>query len=421
MQTSPTTTGLYLSQILDKPLRDAHGERIARIQDLVVRFGSGPHPAVSGLVARQGRRPFFVEWARVAALSSAGARLDTFTLDLQPFVRRDGEALLRRDILDKQLIDVDGRRVVRASDLRLDAIERDYRLVGVDVSVRGLVRRIGPARLTSGIEGRELINWADVESFATDVPMVRLRVPHDGVAKLHPVEIARIMGALTFEQGQEVLAALDDETAAETVPELDPDAAADHLGALDRERAADILDEMDPDDAANLLGELPEEHAEDLLTRMEPDESADVRELLAYDEDTAAGMMTTDFAVLPAGLTAGDALVALRALPEPPDPLYHVYIVPHAGSWQLAGVVSLRDLVFATPEVPVADLLAHDFRTAALDTDPKEVARMMAEYNLPELPVLDEAGDICGVVLIDDAIDTFYPELWHQRLAQGFR
>ncbi len=304
----PIRGPLYLSQVLDRPVLDAQGERIARIQDLVVRFGSGPHPAVSGLVAREGRRRFFMEWARVASLSGEGARLDTFTLDLQPFVRRDGEALLRRDILDKQLIDVDGRRVVRASDLQLSPVEADYRLVGVDVSVQGLLRRLGPAALAHRITGERLIDWADVESFATDVPMVRLRVPHTGVARLHPVEIARIVESLPFDQGQEILAALDDETAADAVQELSPDDAASHLGAFERGRAADILDEMDPDEVADILGDLDEEHAEDLLARMEPDEAADARELLAYDEDTAGGLMTTDFVTLPQALTAGEAL-----------------------------------------------------------------------------------------------------------------
>ena len=194
--------GLYLSQVLDRPVRDAAGVQIARVHDLVIRFGREPHPPISGLIARQGRRKFYLPWSQVAELSPRDARLKTFKVDLRPFERRDGEALLRRDILDKQLIDTEGRRVVRASDLRLSRDGDGYRVVAVDVSVRGLLRRLGPAALTGSIESRRLIDWADVESFATDVPMVRLRVPYQGVAKLHPVEIARIVESLTFRQGQ---------------------------------------------------------------------------------------------------------------------------------------------------------------------------------------------------------------------------
>lgn len=414
-----STSPCYLSQLLGKPILDAAGERIAKVQDLVVRFGSAPHPPVSGVVARQGRRAFYLPWDQVAEATPAGIRLGTFTVDLRPFARREGEVLLRRDVLDKQLIDVDGRRVVRANDLRLAPVDGDYRLVGVDVSVQGLWRRLGPAALTGSVEGREMIDWADVESFATDTPMVRLRVPHAGLARLHPVEIARIVEAVSHRQRQEILEALDDETAADTVQELPPEDAADLIERLDPERAADILDEMEPDDAADLLADLPEASAEELLERMEPDEAADVRELMAYGGDTAAGLMTTALVTLPRDLTAGAALAALRALPEPPNPLYHLYLVD--GDERLVGVVSLRDVVLAPPDAPLAALAAPDFPSAGRDDDPREVAHTMAEYNLTDLPVVDAAGRVLGIVLVDDAMDVLHPDLWRRRAANAFR
>ena len=414
------TNGVYLSHVLDRPILDAQGGRMARVWDLVVRFGSEPHPPISGLVARQGRRRFYLDWSHVAELSPAGVRLATYTIDVRPFTRRDGEALLRRDILDKQLIDIDGRRVVRANDLQLAFVRGQYRLVGVDVSAHALLRRLGPMGWTGGIESQRVIDWADVESFATDVPMVRLRVRHDGVAELHPVEIARIVESLPFAQGQEVLESLDAETAADTVQELPDDDAAEHMAGFERERAADILEEMDPDDAADLLADLPEEHAEELLDLMEPEESADVRELLTYDEDTAAGLMTTDYVTLPQHLTAGEGFARLRATEDPPQPLYHVYLVDAAGE-RLVGVVSLRDLVLADPSTPLFALYRPDFKFVGRDDTPREVAHLMGEYNLPDVPVLDEAGHILGIVLIDDAIDALYPDLWRRHIAQAFR
>ncbi len=413
--------GRYLSHLLGKPVLDAQGGQMARVHDLVVRFGAELHPPVSGLIARQGRRDFYLPWERVAEVTASGVRLGTYKVDLRPFERRDGEALLRRDILDKQLIDVDGRRVVRANDLRLEPVEGRYRLVGVDVSVQGLWRRLGPAALTGGVEGRELIDWADVESFATDVPMVRLRVPHTGVSKLHPVEIARIVEAVSFQQGQEILEALDDETAADTIQELPPDDAAGLIERLDPERAADILDEMEPDDAADLLGDLSEASAEDLLGRMEPDEAEDVRELLAYDEDTAAGLMTTDFVTLPRTLTASEGLARLRALEEAPDRLYHLYLVEGEGSEHVTGVLSLRDLVLAAPETPLTELALPEVRSVRPEDEPREVAHVMAEYNLTDLPVVDETGCVLGVILIDDAMDVLHPDLWQRRLSNAFR
>lgn len=409
MQLVAGQTALYLSQVLEKPVRDAQGGQIARLHDLIVRFGTDAHPPLSGIVARQAGRRFFLAANQVAELSPEGVRLRSFTVNLQPFVRRHNEALLRRDILDKQLIDVDGRRVVRASDLVLALVDQQYRLVGVDIGVRALLRRIGPARFANRITGQELIDWSEVESFATDVPMVRLRVPHEGVARLHPVDIARIVESLSFQQGQEVLATLDDETAAEAIQELSDDNAASHIVALDRERAADILDEMDPDEAADILNDLDEDQAADLLARMETAEAADVRELLDYEDDTAGGMMTTDFVTLTTAQTVGDALTYLRTQEDVPNPLYHLYLVPAAESWLLQGVLPLRALVLADPATPLGELMETAYHHVEPDDPPRKVALTMAQYNLPDIPVVDEAGEILGVIVIDDAIHALTP------------
>jgi magnesium transporter len=404
---------LYLSQVLGRPVLDAAGARIARVHDLVARFGSEPHPPISGVVARRSGREFYVDVTHVVALSHRPVRPATFTVNLRPFERRDGEVLLKQDILDKQLIDVHGRRVVRANDLELAEVDGRYRLVGVDVGVEGLV--------TGAIKARRVVYWEDVESFAIDVPMVRLRVPHDRLARLHPVEIAHIVETLSPQRGREVLESLAEGVAADAVQELHPDAPADLMQGLDRERAADILDEMEPDDAADLLGDLPAERANDLLGLMEPDERDDVAELLAYDEDTAAGLMTTEYVALPAGLTAAEGLARLRALEEPPDPLYHVYFVADEANDRLVGVVPLRDLVLTTDHTPLHALAWHDFQAVRADETSRTVAERMAEYDLAAVPVVDDRGALLGIVTIDDAVDVLVPRLWQRRRSRLFR
>ncbi len=419
-----SATELYLSRVLSKPIVDTEGEQIARIEDIVVRFGVDPMPPVSGLVARQGRRDFYVDWEQVAELSGTGAQLATFKVDLRPFSRQDGEALLRRDILDKQLIDVDGRRVVRANDLLLARTGTDVRLVGVDVSIQGIWRRLAPQRFTSEATGRRLIEWADVESFATDVPMVRLRTSHERVARLHPVEIAQLLDDLSPIHSREILESLDDETAADAVQELDPDDAADLLEGIDPERAADILDDMAPDDAADVLAEMGLADSEELLSLMEPDESEDVRELLIlakrHSGDVAASLMTTDIVTLDPTLTTGQVLETLRQLPDPPDPLFHLYLVENdladADRQHIVGVVSLRNLVLSDPETLLSDQADRTVPTVTLDTPSREVAQIMSEYNLATIPVVDEDGCILGAVHVDDAMDILLPELWARRL-----
>ena len=410
---------LYLSQMLGRPLRDVEGERVAAIKDVIVRLGED-HPPVTGLVARYGRRDFYLPRARIARMSEQGAQLISDTLDLRPFARRDGEVMLARDVLDKQLIDVDGKRVVRVNDVQLIPVNGEWRVTGADVSLQGLWRRLAPAGFVGSGRPVEVIDWADVGYLATDAATVRLKSSRDKLARLHPVEIARLAESLSIHQGAEVVAALDDETAAETLEEMPEESQARIIGDMDEERAADILEWMSPDEAADVLGDLPEEKAEDLLNRMEGEEQADVAELLPYEDDTAGGLMTTEFVTLPKNLTVGEALARLREMAETPNMIYYLYVVEQEGSWKLNGVIALRSLILSDPSAPLAEVMREEFQHAHPDDSAQEVAQKIAEYNLLALPVVDDEGDIAGIVTVDDAMELLLPKGWRQRLPRLF-
>ena len=422
-RTQATASGLvFLSAVIGKPILDREGERLGTIKDLIVRLGQDTYPPVTGLVARTQGRDVFLPRAQVAELSEDGARLSSTRIDLQRFARRDNEVLLGKDVLDRQLIDVNGRRVIRVNDLQLARVDGEYRLVGVDVGGRALLRRLAPARLSRHALAGDVIDWAELEYFASHAPEVRLRVSHERVARLHPVEIARLVDALSYRQGAEVIEALDDETAAETLQEMTEERQADIVGGMDEERAADILEEMDPGDAADLLQDLSDDKAEDLLERMEPEDQQDLRELLEYAEDTAGGIMTNHFVTVPVTLTASEALAYVRTLEEEPELLYYLYVVPEPGSYRLLGVVSLRDLLIrARPDTPLGEVMATDLVTVRPDDDPREVARLVADYNLLAAPVVDDEGDIVGIVTVDDAMDLVLPEEWRPRVPKVFR
>jgi magnesium transporter len=409
---------LYISQILGRPLRDVEGDRVAAIKDVIVSLGED-HPPVTGLVARFGRRDFYLPRARIAKMSEQGVQLNSDTLDLRPFARREGEVLLARDVLDKQLIDVDGKRVVRVNDVQLIDVAGEWRVTGADVSLQGLWRRLAPGNL-AGSRTVEVIDWADVGYLATDAATVRLKSSRDKLARLHPVEIARLAEALSIHQGAEVVAALDDETAAETLEEMPEESQARIIGDMDEERAADILEWMSPDEAADVLGDLPEEKAEDLLNRMEGEEQADVAELLPYEDDTAGGLMTTEFVTLPKNLTVGEALARLREMAETPNMIYYLYVVEQEGSWRIAGVIALRSLILADPSAPLAEVMRDEFQAAHPDDPAADVAQKIAEYNLLALPVIDDEGDIAGIVTVDDAMELLLPKGWRQRLPRLF-
>jgi magnesium transporter len=411
---------LYLSQVLGRPIRDLEGVRRAMIKDVVVRLGADEHPPVTGFVARFESRDSFLPWWRIAVFGEQGVRLNSDVLDLSPFKRREGEVLLARDVLDKQLIDVDGKRVVRVNDVQLIPAKGGWRVAGADVSLQGLWRRLVPVGFVGTKRTVGVIDWADVGYLATDAATVQLKSSSDKLARLHPVEIARLAESLSYHHGSEIVEALDNEMAAETLEEMHSDTQARIIGEMDEERAADILEHMSPDEAADVLGDLPEQKAEDLFNRMEGEEQADVAELLPYEDDTAGGLMTTEFVTLPRSLTVGEALARLREMAQTPNMIYYLYVVEAEGSWKLVGVIALRSLILADPSAPLEEVMRDDFQVAHPDDAAKEVARKIAEYNLLALPVLDEAGDILGIVTVDDAMEMLLPKGWRHRLPRVF-
>ncbi len=406
---------LYLSQVLGRPIIDLEGERVATLKDVIVRLGEEDHPPVAGFVARYRRRDFFLPRWRISHFGEAGVRLNSDILDLRPFVRRDGEVLLARDVLDKQLIDVDGKRVVRVNDVQLIEAANEWRVTGADVSLIGLWRRLAPAFMRSG-RPVEVIDWADVGYLATDAATVQLKSSRGKLARLHPVEIARLAESLSYQHGAEIVESLDDETAAETLEEMAAERQAQILGDMDEERAADILEHMSPDEAADVLGDLPVDKAEDLLNRMDDEEQLEVAELLPYDDDTAGGLMTTEFVTLARDLTVGEALARLREMAETPNMIYYLYVVEDEASEKLVGVIALRGLILSDPSSPLKTVMRSDLQVALTDDSAADVAQKIAEYNLLALPVVDDAGEILGIVTVDDAIEILLPRDWRQRL-----
>jgi magnesium transporter len=410
---------LFLTSMVDRPVHGKTGELIGKLDDLIVRMGEELYPPIAGLVVRDGRRRFFVPAAHLQDLNGA-ARLSSSTVDLQPFSRRNDEVLLRRDVLDHQLIDITGRRIVRVNDVQLTRIEGMFRTVGVDISARALLRRLGPRALAHHIVGRQIIDWSDVQYLASAAP-VRLKVSYDRLAELNPVDLARIVDALSYRESAEIVAALDEETAAETLEEVSDERLADLLEGMDQERAADILEEMTPAAAADVLENLDEDVAEQLLARMEPEEAADVQTHLAYDEDSVGRIMTTDFVKVPASATVGDALASIRSLEEVPDPLLAIYAVDPEDPDLLQGIVRLRNLILADPATPLSELMDEDVPTVGPDDRAEDAARVLAEYNLLAVPVLDdETRKLVGIVTVDDALAVLLPDVWQRRGSRSF-
>jgi magnesium transporter len=415
---------IYLSRAIGRPVLDRNGESIGTVHDLIVAIGDS-YPPVTGLVVKTGRREIFLPWASVAGFDEAGARLRTATIDIGKFRQRPNEILLKQDLLDKQIVDIDGRKVVRVNDLRLDEVEGSFRLVAVDVGASGLLRRLGiegPFRtiarnLRVSVQ-EKYIDWEDVDPVESTIAGVRLKVPHRGLAELHPADLADILEQLTPRDRAGVLATLDDEAVADAIEEMEPDAQVDVLEDLEPERAADVLEEMSPDDAADLVADLSDESREEILALMEEDEEAEVRELLGYPEDSAGGIMTTEYIAVADTLTAAQTIDRLRELEPEAETIYYVYVTDDAE--RLVGVLSLRDLIVAQPSEPIRDVMHDEPVAVDVTADQEEVAHVVARYNLLAVPVVDADGVLQGIVTVDDAIDTVLPTAWKKRIPRIF-
>ncbi|MBF6604804.1 MAG: CBS domain-containing protein [Chloroflexi bacterium] len=405
---------LYLSQAIGRPVQDRQDEPMGRIADLIVAVGDR-YPPVTGLVVQTDRRRIFVPWSSVARLDASGAQLRTRTIDIDKFRQRPNEILLRADLMDKQIVDIDGRKVVRVNDLRLDEVGGAWHLVAVDVGGAGLLRRLGIegpfrtiARNLSRPVPEKYIDWEDVDPVETSIASIKLRVPHQGLAELHPADLATILDQLAPRDRAGVLASLDDEAAADAIEEMEPESQVEVLEDLSPERAADILEEMSPDDAADLVADLDEITRDRILAHMESDEKAEVEELLGYAEDTAGGLMTTEFVSVPATLTAAETIDRLRELEPDAETIYYVYVADEEG--RLVGVLSLRDLIVARPEAQIADVMIREPAAVRTSDDREHVAEIVSRYNLLAVPVVDPDERLVGIVTVDDVIEAVVPD-----------
>src|SRR5579884_3672782 len=389
----------YLSEMLDQPVRDASGREVGRLRDLIVPVDVD-YPAVAAIVLARDGDDLAIPWSQVH-LEDSQLRLAVDADQVTPYPGSDQDLYLRRQVLDRQIIDLNGTRVVRVNDLHLARTNGQMRLVSVDISTPGLLRRLGIERPISSVLRRfrlslpqRMIAWQDIDPLESGASGVRLRVPQEDLARLHPADIAAI------------------------VSQLDQYHAEQAISGLDAETAADVLEEMDPDDAADILDEMDEARAETLLGLMQPEEAEEVRELLGYPENSAGGIMTTEYVTIPPDITVAQAIERVRQEAGEVGDVYYLYVVDDED--RLLGVLSLKELVLAEPNALVRDVMHRDVLKVDLYSPQERVAQMVAKYNLLAIPVVDENNVMRGIVTVDDAIDILLPTAWKKRLPRIF-
>ena len=406
---------LHLSQVLGAALTARDGARIGRVADLIVRLEEGGYPPITGLRATIAGRDVFVPAERVADLAPGRVQLSGEQVDLRRFERRPDEVMLGKDVLDRQLINVEGARLVRASEIELARVEGWWRVVGVDTGVRGFARRLLPRRVGGRIGEGPFLDWAQIEPFVGHVPSVRLRIAHPKLARLHPAQIADLVEAASHAEGAEILASVheDTEREADVFEELDPAHQLEFIDEREDAEAAAVLARMAPDDAADLLTDVEDERRETLLGLLPAGAQRKVRALLGYDPATAGGLMSPDFLCLYEQGTVAEALDRVRRATTSPEGLAVVFTMDTHR--RLEGAVALVDLIRADPAQRLENAAAPDPVKLRPDAEFEEVARLMADFNLLAAPVVDDEGRMIGVVTVDDVLEVILPAGWRRR------
>jgi CBS domain-containing protein len=398
-----------LAGLIGKPVRNQVGAEIGRLVDVVARWdGTTRYPPVTGLIVRVARRLAYVPASQIDKLTNEGVVLSSARVDLQDFQRRPGEVALAKDVLDHQLVDVDGVQVIRAADLYLAPVLGRILLVGVDVSTASLLRRLGPSRWRSRPTPERVIDWASIQPFSDPEAEVRLRVPHSGLRALNPGELADLLEDLGRDERQELLESLEPETAADALEEMEPGELEALLREAPREQAAALVAAMEPDEAADALRRLAGDERDELLAHMPAATARDLAELLEYPAGTAGGIMTTNIVSVPAGETIAGVKRRLADAQDHKTDIDAVAVVD--GDGRLLDDIALFDLLLTPDDRHIGQLVEdHETMVVAPGTPLDHVAQRLIDSRWSSIIVVDDDRPV-GRIMADDVIDALVPE-----------
>jgi magnesium transporter len=399
----------FFSQLRGIPIYDRERQRVGELRDLAIRW-EGETPKITAIKYAKGVQEHIpveqVEDVQLMGVKLKGSLEAEQLVPLQP-----DEIYMGKWLMDKQIIDTKGAKVVRVNDIKLfwlQSGQRKYLLpAAVDIGLRGLARRLGVEFLFKKRENH-FVWWQSIQHLEEKTASLQLVSEKSQLDKLHPADLADILEDLDYKKRTDFIEDLDVETVAEAVAEMEADTQMEILEHLDSRQAAELLQEMPPDEAADLLGELTEEKSDELLKLMEPEEAQEVRELMEHEEGTAGALMTTEYIALPPELTVAEAFSRLRKLAAEAETIYYLYILGEDET--LLGVVTLRDLLVAEPETRLQDLMQTRIISVLPEDSNEQVTELIDKYALLALPVVEEGGKLAGIITVDDVLEMLIPD-----------
>ncbi|HEY3272938.1 MAG TPA: CBS domain-containing protein [Methanocella sp.] len=410
----------FFSQLDGRKVLDSRGQYLGRLHDLLVKPGER-FLDVSAIVYSHGLfHTYIVHWGQVADIAEV-VRLNVPLEQIPPGEKGPDELSLREVVLDKQIVDTEGLKVVRVNDLVMARFDGTISVIGVETGLKGLVRRLGLTHwfrpLLRDVPDH-IIPWSYIQPLQPELLSLHLKIPRHGISELHPADIADIIEELNNRQRITILKTLDDEKAAEALEESDMDTQVRVAECMNKARMAHILENMAPEEAADLIGELSQERSSELLALMDPENAREISGLLKYPETSAGGLMSPEYVAVSDRSTVGEAVETIRGRREDVWAVYYVYVVDAMD--RLRGFISLKDLILSPYDARVSDIMSDVARQITPDTPAEEIASFMAKYDLLSVPVVDQENMLKGVVTIDDIIDLVIPARWKNHLPRTF-
>ena len=406
-----TNSVSFFSQLQGKKIVDKEGNAVGKLTDLSLMPGE-MLLEISRIVYTSNilGEKVILPLSSVSSING-DIRLDLARDEIPPGKLSLQELLVTETILDRQIVDIDGLKVVRVNDVLLAQVKRSLSLVAVDVGFKGILRRLGFSGLSHHLLDRlpnQIIPWSYIDPLDPNLRSLHLKISRKTINDLHPADIADILEDLNNKDRLLILDSLGDETAAETMEEMDPEVQATMVKQMESDDVADILENMNPDDAADLLGIMPEKKASEVLNLMDEEEAKEVQELMRYSDRSAGSLMTTEYIAILGHCSVSDIFSALRRLGQEIDMIYYIYVQNDEG--QILGVMSLRDLLLADPVQLASDVMKKEVLSVLPTATIEEVTNLLSKYDFLCVPVVDNDGKILGIVTFDDALDDIIPE-----------
>ncbi len=418
-------TDVYFSEIFKKSVIDQHGKSIGILWDLVIAPGA-KYPRIVKLILQRRKKLFEIPLEDLHLFNRYLITVDVDKHMLRSYESKENDILIKKHILDKQILDVNGAKVVRVNDLKLSGIDGSICIIGIDVGLNGILRRINGGHLMERILGlfkkpskEHIISWNYLQTINPDLKHLTLNVARQQLGELHPSDLAQILTEIPPEEGTALLTSVDEELAGEALHEVATEVREKILKEMDKETISDILEEMPPDEAADILGDMPEEASQELLSLMEKEDAMEVSHLLGYEEDTAGGLMTNEYLDFPSDTTVEEVLTNLRLLAPDVEFIYYIYVADHDD--HLLGVLTLKRLLTSPLSAKLEDIMTKNVKYVYPGTNRKEIGEIFSKYDFIALPVVNEEKQLLGIITIDDVFDLLVPNPTRKRKRRSFQ